>query len=340
MSSKSTFEKEKENLEKVQCLQHKHLIKLIATCTRKPYFYFIFPWADGGNLKGLWKREDLKSRTPDLILWSLQQMLGIVGGLKALHDENCRHGDFKPENILHFKNVDEEPGGHGILVITDVGVSKFHNQATSLRHAATAANESTVSYEAPEAEPDRLKGKPRPRRYDMWSIGCMFLEYTIWLVYSYNAVRRFRGRRTSRDDPTTAAWTFFTRNDKGAAEIHAAVADAIRILLQDERCKNTALGDLVMLIRDHLLQIDVERRSEADALYERFERIVRAAEKNPSYLCKTLDSPVPTPHFFRSRKDFGSSSNSASSDLSTSPDVFSIRSSNSDSNASNFFDQS
>jgi serine/threonine protein kinase len=254
-------------------------------------------------------------------------MLGIIDGLKALHAKNGRHGDFKPQNILHFKKSDEETGGRGTLVIADVGVSRFHKEATRLRHVATAARESTVSYEAPEAEPDRLKGIPRSRKYDMWSIGCMYLEFTIWLVYGNNAVRRFRGRREAKDDPTTTgAWSFFTHNDKGATKIHAAVSEAISILLQDKRCNGTALEDLVILIRDQLLQIDVQQRAEASLLHERFEIIVRAAEEDPSYLWKTLAISPPTPRFFRSRKDFNPTPNTSASDSSTSQDTLSTRS--------------
>jgi serine/threonine protein kinase len=318
-------------LERVQSLQNKHLIKLIATCTKKPLFYFIFPWADGGNLKEFWRREDSKPRTPELILWSLQQMLGLVDGLKALHGQNIRHGDLKPQNILHFKKSDRETiqtGGKSMLVITDVGVSKFHKEMTILRHDGTAEKAATVSYEAPEAEPDRLQGLPRSRKYDMWSMGCIFLEFTIWIVYSYNAVRRFRGRRSAKGVPTTTAGTFFRHNERGAVEIHASVAMAIETLLQDTRCEHTALEDLIMLIKDHLLQVDVHQRAEATDLYERLAKIVRAAENNSAYLCKIIASPPLTPKFFRSRRD-SNSSRTSSSDMSPSQDDSSDRSASS-----------
>ncbi len=54
-------------------------------------------------------------------MWSLEQMLGLSRGLEDLHDLNCRHGDLKPDNILHFIK-----DGRDILVIADLGVSKFH----------------------------------------------------------------------------------------------------------------------------------------------------------------------------------------------------------------------
>ena len=105
-------------MQEIQQLQHKHLIRLVATSQRGPNYYVMFPWADGGNLMEFWKRED-SQRDQKLILWSLRRMIGLVDALKALHSKNCRHGDLKPKNVLHFKN------GEGILVIADVGVSIY-----------------------------------------------------------------------------------------------------------------------------------------------------------------------------------------------------------------------
>ena len=87
------FKKEKDVLEKIQILNHNHLIKHHAICENGKLYYIIFPWADGGNLREFWKLEDPQDRNPELFLWSLQQMLGLAGALQALHSVNCRHGD-------------------------------------------------------------------------------------------------------------------------------------------------------------------------------------------------------------------------------------------------------
>jgi serine/threonine protein kinase len=308
--TEENFVKEKENLQMIQRLQHKHLIKLVATCQSGPLYYVMFPWADGGNLKDFWTREDSRQRTPELILWSLQQMLGLVDALKALHRANIRHGDLKPENILHFKECDDlNKSGEGILVIADVGVSRFHREVTSMRNIATSTMDVTFSYEAPEAQFDQ--GKPRPRRYDMWSMGCMFLEFTVWLVYDLNAVKSFRKSRKSKDDPKTAPGNFYRCNSKGAAEIHSAVFEAMDKLREDPRCKGgTALEDFVQLIAERLLLIEVSHRAEATELYDKLEKIVRNAEEKPSYLLNKVDPPPAIPDFFRR---VGSRQNSASS---------------------------
>ncbi|PVH75772.1 kinase-like protein [Cadophora sp. DSE1049] len=288
--SAGPFNKEKENLEKIQNLHHKHLVEHLAICENGTRYYVIFPWADGGNLREFWKLEDPRERTLELALWSLQQMLGLVGALKALHSVNCRHGDLKPENILHFKE-----GGNGVLVVADVGVSRVHEKATEFRHVGTTTRATTPSYEPPEVylQPNT----PRARRFDLWSIGCIFLEFNIWLLYGFEAINNFG---YARDAPEFGFYTI--NSDKTAAETHKIVSKAIDVVRTDPRCRSgTALETLVNLIADHLLQVEVDRRYTADELYDELYKIVQDAEKTPSYIFKNVNSPPDIPRLFQRR---------------------------------------
>lgn len=253
----------------------------------------MFPWADGGNLREFWAREDSRQRTPELILWCFQQMLGLVGALKDLHSANCRHGDLKPENILHFKGR-----GEGILVVADVGVSRVHKDETSIRNAPTSTRATTPSYEAPEAQPNQQT--PRSRRYDMWSMGCIFLEFAVWILYNLEAINSFRRSRKSKDDPKTTHANFYKRTSEGTVEIHSAVSEAMDTLREDPRCQGgTALENLVKLIAEDLLRIEVSHRAKADKLYDRLKKIFQDAEKKPSSLLNTVDPPPTIPLVFR-----------------------------------------
>ncbi|KAF4994554.1 hypothetical protein FDECE_13077 [Fusarium decemcellulare] len=311
---KHEFLKEKENLDEIKDLQHEHLIKPIATCEKGQTSYVMFPWADGGNLRDFWKSHDATPRTSDLFLWSLKQMLGIVGAIEALHDRNIRHGDIKPQNILHFTKFGNDSSGNerGIFIIADVGISKRHTEATGMRQVATSTREVTVSYEAPEAESDSREGRPRSRLFDMWSLGCLALEFTVWLVYNFKAVRSFRRWRTPIDEQTTAPGNFFTQLSQGSIEIHSAVSEAIVHLRDNPLCGvDTALGDLIQLIEEHLLQVEAEQRARAPELRKRLEAIVRTAEKNPKYLKPQVDQVLVIPDFFNRSSRHGSSSEPA-----------------------------
>ncbi|KAF4493513.1 serine threonine kinase [Fusarium agapanthi] len=292
VANDEAFETEKANLELTQSLQHEHLITLIATCQKGPICYFIFPWAGGGDLKDFWKANDGQSRSQELVLWSLRQMLGIVSAINALHGKITRHGDIKPQNILHFlkSHDDSTMENRGRLILADVGVSKIHREITSMRQDPTNCQQSTVTYEAPEAQSDQREGKPRGRRYDMWSLGCMFLEFTVWLVFDYSTVRSFRKSRRTRDDPKDAFGSFFLQASDNLIQIHSAVIEAIGHLRSQPLCSsNTALADLIQLIEDDLLQVDVQKRVEAPELLEKLERVTCKAEQSSDYLYPILD---------------------------------------------------
>lgn len=269
---------EKENLDKIRKLNHLHLIRHLATFGVGIRHYVVFPWAGGGNLRQYWKRHDQDERTPELALWCLQQMLYMVSALEALHSINCRHGDLKPENILHF-DVNRK------LVIADVGVSKIHKHATKVRIAPTKSEATTPSYEAPEVIIKR-EG-PRSRLYDMWSLGCVFLEFTVWFFHGYDSINNFTdARQPDRDLPSH----FYTKTPDRKAIIHPAVTEAITALQQDPRCEgDTALWALITLIAEKLLRISVDDRDAAEKVFQTLKGIVQRAESKDVCLFNTTD---------------------------------------------------
>lgn len=278
--NKPSFLREKENLAKIEGIQHQHLIQKYATWERGTQYYVIFPWADGGNLADYWRKMDSTKRNSDLISWFLKQMLGIASAIQDLHDINCRHGDLKPENILHF--IDERNRG-GSLVIADVGVSRVHKVSTMLRQDNTTTKATTPAYEAPETLGED-KG-PRARRYDMWSLGCILLELVIWLLEDLEAVERFR---KARDGPNNE---FYLHKKGKTPELHPTVLGTIDEIRRQPRCRSeTALGALVDLIANNLLLIDPEARDTADEVVEKLENIVERANQNPKYLFNSAHS--------------------------------------------------
>lgn len=227
-------------------------------------------------------------------------MFGLVGALRKLHKENCRHGDLKPENILHFlgsNDAGSRHSGYGSLVMADVGISKVHTQATELRNEATNTNATTPCYEAPETEFHKLV--PRSRRYDMWSVGCMFMEFTIWLLYGYEAIDNFRELRKPNDDPFPQKAAYYKRTLEGTAMIHPAVTHGLEALRNDPRCRgDTALAALIELVADGLLLIDENKRVDADQLSDMFSHICQRARSDPSYLFRRIEPPPMIPDIF------------------------------------------
>jgi len=97
-------------------------VAVLGVRDREEFRCFIFPWAEGGDLRELWKRKDKFPRIQEL-----EQVFGLIDAVRALHHGNIRHGDIKPQNMLHFSHA-AGYGGFGTLVLADIGVSKYYQR--------------------------------------------------------------------------------------------------------------------------------------------------------------------------------------------------------------------
>jgi serine/threonine protein kinase len=323
-------------LDEIQKLEpHPHLIRAIFSCQVRDKYYTVFPWADGGSLKEFWKSPDSKANLSDkdLLRWSLQQLLGIADALKALHSTNYRHGDLKPDNILYFKGGNPFcQGSKDTLVIADFGTSKQHKTDTKMRVDGTNTRATTPAYEAPEV--DGKQTAPRSRRYDMWSLGCILLEFAVWLLYGQDGIERFCDVRVHNCKTENPVASFYEpkedekedekegedeeeedeeeedeegedkeeKDDEGESnfQINSAVVEVMTSLLEeDPRCQGrTALGDLVALIPRYLLQPKAAKRATAEEWWKELQQLVETAEKDESYLIRPVDSLPDIPDAF------------------------------------------
>ncbi|KAH6889645.1 kinase-like domain-containing protein [Thelonectria olida] len=272
------YHQERENLQRISSIDNNHLIKHLATCEQIPCI--VFPWAERGDLNAFWEEESTSERNLHLVVWSLEQLAGLVSGLRDLHGENCRHGDLKPSNILCFKENDA-----GILKISDLGVSRLHNKPTDLRAGETVTKASTRAYEGPEAHRPEQTKAPRSRTYDCWSMGCIMLEFVIWLLYDYNALECFHGARDSE-------WNSYYRPKSPKPmsdgvevmwweemERHPRVDEAIQLLREDVRVRGAALEELVDLVDLNLLMVNPKDRLLAVGIDEELQGILDRCRK-------------------------------------------------------------
>lgn len=246
-------------------LNNKHLIKAIATYTKGNDKYFLFPWANGGNLQDMLK----SSRgilDKDLVAWVLDQIVGLSEAIKALHEKNIRHGDIKPSNILcsgpGIGNLNEST-----LVIADVGLAKQHEMYTRYRNNTTTTRHGSITYEPPEVSPKRQL-KTLSRKYDIWSLGCVFLELIIWTVYDVDGTKLFHSHLGQNSNSR-----FWEEAGPGGAEkIHSAVGTWIKKLRGDLK-GSSAFSDVINLIEKKLLIISDEPRADSKAVVQSLETI-------------------------------------------------------------------
>lgn len=230
---------------------HEHLIRLLAAIEHGTNYYLLFPWAQG-TLVDLWQRFQASPESPDDVEWLIKQCLGIADGLQRIHQYKSSwkrndkdrerslsknkgtHGDVKAENILFF----DPPGkdqflSNKHLVVSDFGLTRFREESQ-----ASDPHGWSRTYRAPEL--DMQHGTSR--KYDVWSLGCLFLEFTSWFLLGFDATRSrlirefgslksFQDVRIEDDKPLGTPFKedkfFNLMHAPGIGKIHAAVKPSV-----------------------------------------------------------------------------------------------------------------
>ncbi|KAG4436079.1 hypothetical protein IFR05_008435 [Cadophora sp. M221] len=282
-------------LDKVE--RHENLIEKIAAIKRGQQHCLMFLWAEGGNLREFW--QDFPRRmSASLVKDIISQLRGMAEVLEILHNPkgtfHSRHGDIKPENILRFPGPDESR--IGLFKISDLGSAKHHAVVTRLRGQTAGGRWATKVYEPPESMTNKLGATPR--LYDIWSMGCVTLEWIIWLLYGNEELAEFNTRvKDSSGDPEP----FFICQEveevkegsstiRYVAHIHPAVQGCFQDLSNDMECNNdTALCSLLDIVMNKLLVVELPVEKEA------------SPSSGPEFSLNIEDSNDPTPRAARTR---------------------------------------
>jgi serine/threonine protein kinase len=238
----------------LNCRRHPHIIQLLATFTQRGHLNMIFHWADG-NLLEFWRTHyphplDLP-RDESLAKWMIGQFLGLAEAIQCIHHSEIeghsdydapdrskthgRHGDLKPENMLWFKSGSSDclVRSLGKIVISDLGSTEFH-ATRSKTIPAEAAGGFTHTYRAPEFDKvERVAPKA-----DIWSLGCVLLQFLVWYEHGWEGVNRFAQARCDGSNLKYHADHFFNFDpDDDTVMVKASVTKAsmLRITLESSR---------------------------------------------------------------------------------------------------------
>lgn len=290
-----------------------HLIKLLASYKFRGNYHFIFPYATS-NLRDYWASCKPPAKKEDY-LWVLQQMRGLISGLNAIHNFQApqpfpsdvvssetarrrpwyagdllvdepdakfgRHGDLKPENILVLENQ----GFKETLQISDFGLGRFHRFESRSRVDPNSINGSPTY-----TPPDLALKVPVSRAYDIWSMGCVFLEFITWVLEGSRGLQKFANQRGERAVDGVFDDTFFSLLpfNEGIARTRAIVREPvsqwIEELMKDGR--SAMIRDVLRIVRDKMIKVEPAHRISAQELVRKFEDIWEKAEKSQSYILK------------------------------------------------------
>ena len=220
--------------------------------------------------------------------------------------ENWRHGDIKPENILRFT------GGQptlGTLKLADLGRAKQHFEATSQRLEHERDAWRTKPYEPPDLYIDQESSMSR--LFDVWSLGCVFFECIVWLLYGQQWLQKFV--RTLQSDNQDAT-PFWVRNGDSATISPTILASVEHMLGKDPECyrgRPSALRDLLILVWKKMLVIDLPddtdeeytdgNRANTQIIIIELDHIIQKSRRDQSYLFTGADrsasniQPLPEP---------------------------------------------
>jgi serine/threonine protein kinase len=155
------------------------------------------------NLKIYWKNNRPRLHDSNFVLWELRQLRGLADGLRYIYNLGGWHHDLKGENLLVFEEGDS---GGPTLKIADFGSAKIHARRSGPRDESSPTNsycQGTSAYEAPDYV---IRGETS-RPYDVWTLGCIFMDMLVWTFGSTtseletfsNERRRIRGDRLGTD---------------------------------------------------------------------------------------------------------------------------------------------
>ncbi|KAF7531118.1 hypothetical protein G7054_g9174 [Neopestalotiopsis clavispora] len=314
---------------------HEHLIRLLAAIEHGDSYYLLFPWAQG-NLADLWQRFEASPESPDDTEWLIKQCLGITNGLQRIHQYRSSlgghsgdrdrslgknkgtHGDVKAENILFFDPLQQEEllsSKH--IVVSDFGLTRFREQSQGSRPLGWS-----MTYRAPELD---LQYKTS-RKYDVWSLGCVSLEFISWFLLGFDATRprrqahksnltNFQAARLNDDRPSVGpSWApykedkFFnleriTGTDGFRPVVKPSVLKWINNLRQMKTCSKP-IEAFLNLIQSQMLVPDLEARgsmldikNELKQIYEEFK-----ATRSSLFSQRSRDA-IPEEHCTRSEAE-------------------------------------
>ncbi|KAG7148100.1 Serine/threonine-protein kinase Nek1 like [Verticillium longisporum] len=314
------FWNERNNLLRVR--KNPNVITMLASYEIDGEYSFLFPWAHGGDLAAFWRSHSTQSRLQDedetLPLWLMTQFLAIASGVDAVHQPTSdeeqylqlpgkakvlygRHGDLKPGNILCFKGEGDSLGN---FQISNFGLAACHG-SRSIQEIVGGKTGLTYCYRSPEFTVNRSVNPS----YDVWPLGCVFLEFVGWYLLGWTHVNDFAGERNFDSNGSQIQaypWAENSPNDRlldevfsndaffdeemksvdgqnvRTARIKPSVVEEIRLLREDESCSDLLL-DVLDFIEDKMLRMNSNKRTQSHEIVEFFENLVQVCKDYPSY---------------------------------------------------------
>ena len=286
----------------------------------------LFPFAEGGNLKSYLLRQEAPTLTKDFVLWLLTQMRDLAAAIQHIynsasllnknmskpessdrtnaqlstgHRRRPSHTgilyDLKPEKVLLFSDKQTD---RTFWRISDFGLAEINEivlsgSITQPEHTyANKGKQGDPSYSAPDEE---LQQKTS-RKYDIWSLGCIYLEILIWVFgRGGEELREFQEERLIVSEPQAIQDQKFWYVSRTGVRLKPKVVEKLKSL-RPECAQRGVFKELFRLTSD-MLTIKPADRPNAPTVHNDMVQILTQAEHDlsddPDGYIKPFQSKIP-----------------------------------------------
>ncbi|KAG7082650.1 kinase-like protein [Colletotrichum scovillei] len=188
------------------------------------------------------------------------------------------------ENLLLFESP-RYP--EGILVISDFGFTRFHCRDTR-------SNTSFIGWSPTHCAPEVQLGKKISRSYDIWTLGCVYVEFATWYLTGSKGVGDEFVRRRLQDDqvgPSGIRYDKFfnvhlTSEGRQKPELKDSVQKWVDKLRRKSLC-NKFFQDFLCFILDRMLRVDSKSRAGSDQVAAELKALeLLCSNNNTEYLSR------------------------------------------------------
>lgn len=196
-----------------------------------------------------------------------------------------RHGDIHPGNMLWFtSNREKNAPVCGTLKIADFGQAELNTIMSKTKPRSVAH---TVTYRPPECD---LEQAPIRQEYDIWCLGCVYLEFVTWMLGGARLLNNFAQRRLSldhfeRQSTDTFFEAVFPMTHKQEVRVKERVIHFIDDLHEHPNCTEF-LHELLNTIKYDMLVVDSHERTSCSEVAKRLRLLYKKCRVGTTYAAK------------------------------------------------------
>ncbi|CZR69811.1 uncharacterized protein PAC_19711 [Phialocephala subalpina] len=299
------------------CSLHESIVEYFTARRDGNSYTYLAPRPDC-NLRTYWWKHPHVVYDESSVTWTLKQLNLIAGAVDWVHttplpdsplirlkynavDDSSQyrcHGEISSHNILWYG--DDLLGAKQGVVGGSLKVIDFVVRRLAITSAGMNARLEDSSYRHfnPNNAPEGHlvpKSTVLTKAFDIWQLGCLYLEFVTWLLQGFTGVDEFEDFREVYDPDIRIFDEYFYDvtviegvpgpNGKGHAIASKKVVEWVDKLHRLPHCSQS-IHDVLDLVMEHLLVIDPEKRMKCSLVEQRLSEIFRRAEEDHDYILK------------------------------------------------------